>query len=168
MAEPKKETVRIVLPTRTPITPIRRPPTITPVPASEAAVETPTVLPRRPPTITPTNTSPLVQPLPKPPGKEEERAPSVPAEIPSIHDGPKNETGRIDVLARPNPTAPPTINLTKTQPLAVDPPTGVQLPVIITSKPLAAAGPIPRPLCWALLGVSTVIFLIQIWNYVVS
>jgi hypothetical protein len=59
--------------------------------------------------------------------------------------------------------------MTKTQPLLVHPPPGVQTaPVIITSKPLAPVDAIPRPLCWALLGISTVIFLIQIWNYVVS
>jgi hypothetical protein len=27
---------------------------------------------------------------------------------------------------------------------------------------------IPRPLAWSLLGISAAIFLIQIWNYVVS
>src|SRR5947209_2460369 len=81
MAEPKKETVRIalpprpeqagsapgieerdtariVLPTRTPVTPIRRPPNIAPLPASEATADQPTIL-RRPP---PANTSPLLQP----------------------------------------------------------------------------------------------------------
>ena len=160
MAEPKKETVRIalpprpeqagsapgieerdtariVLPTRTPVTPIRRPPNITPLPASEATADQPTIL-RRPPTIIPANTSPLLQPLPKPPG--------------------------------PAATPAPAINMTKTQPLLIHPlPTAVQpAPVIITSKPLAPLDAIPRPLCWAVLGISALIFLIQIWNYVVS
>src|SRR5213075_1595527 len=165
----KRETARIVLPTRTPITPIRRPPTITPMPAAEAAVETPTILPRRPPTIAPANTSPLLQPLPKPPGAENENAAIPAAASPLIHRGPKKETARISVLPRPMPTAAPAINMTKTQPLLVHPTAGVpSAPVIITSKPLAPLDVIPRPLCWALLGISALIFLIQIWNYVVS
>jgi hypothetical protein len=164
-----RETTRIVLPTRTPITPVRRPPKITPMPATEAAAETPTILPRQPPAITPTNSSPLLQPLPKPPSVENENAPVPPAESPSIHRGPKKETARISVLPRPTPTAAPAINMTKTQPLLVHPTAGVpSAPVIITSKPLAPPDVIPRPLCWALLGISALIFLIQIWNYVVS
>jgi hypothetical protein len=166
----KRETARIVLPTRTPITPIRRlPPKITPMPAAEAPAETPTILPRRPPTIAPTNTSPLLQPLPKPPGVENENAAIPAAASPSVHRGPKKETARISVLARPTPTPAPAINMTKTQPLVVHPTAGVPTaPVIITSKPLAPFDVIPRPLCWALLGISALIFLIQIWNYVVS
>ncbi len=170
-SEAKRETARIVLPARAPVTPIRRePPKITPLPAAEANVETPTILPRRPPTITP-GTSPLLQPLPKPPGTQNDNGPVPPAavESPSINRGPKKETARISVLPRPTPTAAPAINMTKTQPLLVQPAPVVQTaPVIITSKPLAQLDVIPRPLCWTLLGISTVIFLIQIWNYVVS
>ena len=171
-SEPKRETARIVLPARAPVTPIRRePPKITPLPAATGNAPTPTILPRRPPTITP-NPSPLLQPLPKPPGLENENGPVPRAavESPSVNRGPKKETARISVLPRPTPTAAPAINMTKTQPLLVHPPTtAVQTaPVIITSKPLAQLDVIPRPLCWALLGISAVIFLIQIWNYVVS
>jgi hypothetical protein len=167
---PKAETTRIVLPTRTPVTPIRRPPTITPLPAAEKIADAPTIL-RRPPTITPANTSPLLQPLPKPPGGEVENAPVPPSEMPMMHRGPKKETARISILPKPAATPAPAINMTKTQPLLVHPPAtaGVQTaPVIITSKPLAQLDTIPRPLCWAVLGISVLIFLIQIWNYVVS
>jgi len=168
----KQETTRIVLPTRAPVTPIRRlPPKITPMPAAEApTAETPTIL-RRPPTITPATSSPLLQPLPKPPGIAIENAPisPAPAESPSVNRGPKKETARITILPKPAPSAAPTINMTKTQPLLMHPPVGGQpAPVIITSKPLAPLDTIPRPLCWALLGISAAIFLIQIWNYVVS
>ncbi|HSV62957.1 MAG TPA: hypothetical protein VLH83_06395 [Chthoniobacterales bacterium] len=167
----KGETTRIVLPTRTPVTPIRRPPTITPLPAAEttATPDAPTIL-RRPPTIQPAPTSPLLQPLPKPPGDGDENAPTPPTEIPSVHRGPKKETARISILPKPAATTAPAINMTKTQPLLVRPPaTGVQAaPVIITSKPLAPLDAIPRPLCWTVLGISALIFLIQIWNYVVS
>jgi len=166
----KGETTRIVLPTRTPVTPIRRPPTITPLPAAETTADTPTpTILRRPPAITPA-TSPLLQPLPKPPGDRDEIAAVLPTEIPSVHRGPKKETARISILPKPAATPAPAINMTKTQPLLVHPPaTGVQAaPVIITSKPLAPLDTIPRPLCWAVLGISALIFLIQIWNYVVS
>lgn len=145
--EAQHDTVRIVLPTRNPVTPIRHlPPKITPLPASDSSGETSAALPRRPATITP-NTS-LVLPLPKPPGIEKENGPIRPApvESPKGNRGPMQETARISVLPRPAPAAP----------------------VIITSKPLSQLDVITRPLCWALLGISAVIFLIQIWNYVVS
>ena len=46
---------------------------------------------------------------------------------------------------------------------------GIQpAPMVITSRPSNSAEAISRPLCWVLLGISTLIFLIQIWNYVVS
>ena len=173
----KRDTARIVLPSRTPVTPIRRlPPKITPLPATGTAPEPPSVLPRRPPVISP-NTSPLLQPLPKPPGVEEreEAVRAVPpvrderSASPSVNRGPKNETARISILPRPAPVAPPAINMTKTQPLLVQPAATTPVaPVVITSRPIVPLETIPRPLCWTLLAISAVIFLIQIWNYVVS
>ncbi|MFL6589125.1 MAG: hypothetical protein ACJ8M4_03035 [Chthoniobacterales bacterium] len=59
--------------------------------------------------------------------------------------------------------------MTKTQPVLIHPTPGIQpAPVVITSRPIARAEAIPRSLCWTLLAISAVIFLIQIWNYVVS
>src|SRR3954471_7841795 len=87
----KRDTARIVLPTRAPVAPISRlPPKITPLPAADATTGAPTILPRRPPVITPGGTSPLLQPLPKPAGveKDAESARS-PAISPSVHRGPK-------------------------------------------------------------------------------
>jgi len=204
MAEPKKETVRIALPSRseatdstpttrkpdttrislasrTPIIPIRRlPPTITPLSTNEMTGETPTVLPRRPPVISPPSASSLLQPLPKPPGIErpaESGAATQPVRplrdettsASSVNRGPKNETARISVLPLPIPAPRPAVNMTKTQPLLVQPAGGIQpAPVVITSRPIAGSETISRPLCWMLFGVSAVIFLIQIWNYVVS
>jgi hypothetical protein len=135
MTEPKKETVsspgtekrdatRIVLPTRTPVP--RLPPKIMPASAAE---------------------SPLLQPLPKPPGVD----------------------ARISILAGPVSAPAPAINLTKTEPLRVHPAASPPAaPLIITTKPLPRVDAIPRSLCWGLFAISTVIFLIQIWNYVVS
>jgi hypothetical protein len=88
---------------------------------------------------------------------------------PSIHRGPKKETARISVLPRPAPVAAPAINMTKTQPLLIHPAGTVPVaPVVITSKPVAPVDAIPRSLAWGLVAISAVIFLIQIWNYVVS
>lgn len=173
----KHDTARIVLPSRTPITPIRRlPPKITSLPSVEAVPETQAVAPRRPPTLAPSS-SPLLQPLPKPPGveKESEEVRPVPpirdegAPAPAVNRGPKQETARISILPRPTPAGPAPINMTKTQPLIVQPTAATPVaPVVITSRPLPSLDAIPRPLCWTLLAVSAVIFLIQIWNYVVS
>jgi hypothetical protein len=59
--------------------------------------------------------------------------------------------------------------MTKTQPLLIHPADTVPVaPVVITSRPVAPVDAIPRSLAWGLLGISAVIFLIQIWNYVVS
>src|SRR5438045_3728412 len=128
----KRDTARIVLPSRTPVTPIRRlPPTITPLPSSEQTPEAPTILPRRPPVVAPAS-SPLLQPLPNPPGTEANADPgAVIRPVPPVRDdsaiassvnrGPKKETARISVLPRPTPTAAPAINMTKTQPLLIHP-----------------------------------------------
>jgi hypothetical protein len=140
MAEPKKDTVRIALPSRTPATPIRRlPPAITPLPSAEPAAEAPSALPRRPPFTPPVSpaSSPLLQPLPKTAHDESVTA------APSVSSGPKNDTARISFLPRPAPE-------------------------VMTSRPVPPVDAIPRSLAWGLLGVSAVIFLIQIWNYVVS
>ena len=203
MAEPKKETVRIalpprpdktppspssrdtariVLPSRTPVAPLRRlPPKITPLPSADSATESPTISLRRPPIAPPpaAATSPLLQPLPKPPGEEigaESRAAitplplvSEPRPAGSTQPGPKKETARISILPRPTAAPAPTINMTKTQPLLIRPAAGVQpAPVVITARPLDPFEAIPRSFCWGLFGIAALIFLIQIWNYVVS
>jgi len=178
----KHDTARIVLPSRSPVTPIRRlPPTITSLPSAESAAEAPSVLPRRPPFMPPVSpaSSPLLQPLPKPPGMETNPSSAIRpvppardengAATPSVNRGPKQETARISVLPRPAPVARPAINMTKTQPLLIHPTGSAPVaPVVITSRPVAPVDAIPRSLAWGLLAVSAVIFLIQIWNYVVS
>jgi hypothetical protein len=63
--------------------------------------------------------------------------------------GPKQETARINIL--PGPVESSSVG-----------------PAVITSQPPVPIETIPRALCWALVGISAVIFLIQIWNYVVS
>jgi hypothetical protein len=132
----KHDTVRIVLPSRTPPTPVRRvPPAISPRCSPIAP----------PPAVA---ASPLLHPLPKPPGPEtsaEPRAAITPLPpVPELRSarptpsGPKKETARITIVPRP------------------------------TAKPLDPFDALPRPFCWGLFGIVTLIFLIQIWNYVVS
>jgi hypothetical protein len=200
MAEPKKETVRIVLPPRpetrqdpqdggakdtarivlpsqTPAIPPRRlPPTIKPPsPARvEPAAESPTASLRRLPVQAPqSSASPVLQPLPKPvapdptPGA---MGPAAPGNFTGISPSPKKETARIAVLPKPAAVPKPRVNMTKTQPLIMRPTPVVQAaPVIVTTS--SAPDPfdsIPRSLCWLLLGISALIFFIQIWNYAVS
>jgi len=82
---------------------------------------------------------------------------------------PKNETARISILPRPSPRIAPALNPTKREPLLVPSADSVQpAPVVIPSRPIAPVDATPPPLYWALLGISALIFLIQIWNYVVS
>ncbi|MFL6519085.1 MAG: hypothetical protein ACJ8NS_02595 [Chthoniobacterales bacterium] len=69
-------------------------------------------------------------------------------------DAPKNETARISILPRPPRVA-----------------FGISTesaPVTETLQPVAPIDTISRPLCWTMFGISALIFLIQIWNYVVS
>jgi hypothetical protein len=147
MTEPKKESVRTPLPAR----PDKPAPTASVVKPSPVRI----LLPSRTPC--PAAVSPLLRPLPEPPGSEisgESKACMTPVpvapEIPppsSIHRGPKNETARISILARQAPAPAPSID---------------------TAKPADPFAAIPRSLCWTLFGIAVLIFLIQIWNYVVS
>jgi hypothetical protein len=78
---------------------------------------------------------------------------------------PKKETARITVL--PDPPAKPAVQMKKTQPL-------IDLPAVERPAPTVTVTPeprplridqIPTPLCWALLAVSAVVLILQIWNY---
>jgi len=55
----------------------------------------------------------------------------------------------------------------KNQPLITMPEsTSQSAPLTVAAKDTSAmVDAIPMPLCWTLLGVSTVILIIQIWNY---
>ena len=68
--------------------------------------------------------------------------------------GLKKETARLAILPKP-PIAPsPALNSTQTSPLPV--------------HPALASGSIPRSFSWVVFGLAALIFLIQIFNYVVS
>ena len=81
---------------------------------------------------------------------------------------PKKETARIAVLPDPRPKVLPAVQIKKAQPLVTTPEITVQnAPFAVATKDVGAmVNAIPMPLCWMLLGVSTVILIIQIWTYI--
>ena len=84
--------------------------------------------------------------------------------------GLKKETARIGIL--PNQPSAPIAQMKKTQPLSRMPETiPPSAPLDIASAPepdvveQPAASDLPMAFCWALLSLSAVILLIQIWTY---
>jgi hypothetical protein len=81
--------------------------------------------------------------------------------------GPKQDMARIPLTPQPPSRPLPTIQMKKTQPLIAMPqlaPESASIPVAFGEE--SAADAIPMPLCWLLLGVSTVVLVIQIWTYI--
>jgi hypothetical protein len=197
--EPKKETVRITLPTRPP----NQPPAtgsegrdtaqidLAGPQSNDAAPLSPTVPSRAPPRPSLAQTPlppapaqrvappPLSRPVPPPlpsggsasgavasPPSSAPKVPPPPAPVP-LGPGPKKETARISVLPVSAARATPSVEMKKTQPLVTMPaPTPQAAPLTVapgTTQPIADE--IPISVCWALLGVSAVILIIQIWNY---
>jgi hypothetical protein len=83
-----------------------------------------------------------------------------------VPSGPKKETARITVLPD-QPKVSGSVQMKKTQPLISMPvPTAPVTPVNVAPKEAAPkVDAISIPVCWALLGTSAAILLIQIWNY---
>jgi hypothetical protein len=149
--EPKKETTRI-----------------SPVPAAADKPTDPNTksrdtvriqLPlREPPVHGFAEPQPAVQEVTPPQFYQPPQSPGAPAsasvtpapDLPST--GPTKETVRIPLSA---------VQMKKTQPL-------VAMPEVAPESPSIAVAPVeknPMPLLWALLGVSAVILIIQIWTY---
>jgi hypothetical protein len=80
---------------------------------------------------------------------------------------PKKETARIALLPDPRPKALPAVQMKKAQPLVTTPEITLQTPALAVAMKDTGAmvDAIPMPLCWTLVGVSTVILIIQIWTY---
>ena len=80
----------------------------------------------------------------------------------------KKETARVGAPMTPEikPIAGP-VQMKKTQPLVTMPESTAppSVPLTVTSEAQPAVEGIPMPLCWAVVGVSAVILIIQIWNY---
>ena len=139
MPEPNdanKETVRIAPPTRKPAA------------AENARIN----LPARPPV------TPAAPPAGAP--QEERRLPSPPPD--SQIEGPKKETANVVEAARRT-----AVEMKKTQPLITmpEPESTPAVPLTFTSEPQLPSQEIPLGLCWAVLIVSAVILILQIWNY---
>jgi hypothetical protein len=68
-------------------------------------------------------------------------------------------------LPEVKPAAP--VQMKKTQPLVTMPEVTAppSVPLTVTSEPPPVVEPISAPLCWAVLGVSGLILIVQIWNY---
>jgi hypothetical protein len=79
---------------------------------------------------------------------------------------PKKETARIAIMPEPR-SAPATVKMSKTQPLITAPePMRETAPISIEpASSSEAIESIPVPLCWALVGISALIFIIQVWTY---
>jgi len=175
--EPKKETVRIALtpPSGKPVEgretvritlPSRPPASNTPLPPAGTTARPPVARPL----IPPAPDKPVQPPKFVPPLISAVANPAVaPLPNPSLVAGPKKETARITVLPDP-PPAPPSVQMKKTQPLINMPAASVPLPVSPVTVPdkrqTGMTSEIPMAFCWALLGVSAVVLLIQILNYI--
>ena len=154
-----KRAIAPIFSAQTPTIPTRRCPPTSPV-GTDPRTESP-IAPLRPPRPT---VPPVLHPLSKPAGapqaQSEAEAPLLPRAQAAQNFGnvpdqpsPKKETARFNILPRPPPPA-----------------ATVQLPpgAVATSKAIDGFDSIPRWFCWGLLGLSALIFLIQIWNYALS
>ena len=170
--EPKKETVRIAA---------------APLPATKSAGAGDTAritLPTRPPANgpPPPAAKPLIPPAPSQPAQASRFVPpplpSVAKSNPAVSNtataplpitqpplSPKKETARVAVLPTP---APATVQMKKTQPLIGMPPAAASkvTPVTVAPEMPGIADKMPIALCWTLVGVSAVILIIQILNYI--
>ena len=110
---------------------------------------------------------PAVPTVVQPPGSPPVSAtpPSLDIEPTSPANVPQQETARV--AAPPARKMTRTVRMSKTQPLMAMPLSAAQAaPVkVADSPPEAIIDSIPTPFCWALLGVSDVTFLIQLWTY---
>ncbi len=156
------------LPVRPPVssvngTPPLAPPPVRP-PLSPSAARTPPPNLPPPPVI---RGNPSTLPPPNPAAKG-----IYPTVAGSVESGPKKETARISLMPEAAAAPAPLVNMKKTQPLMTSPPRSISTmsmpPVAHPANAGATVHSISLPLCWALLGLSAVTFLIQIWNYFVG
>ncbi|MGI8432587.1 MAG: hypothetical protein ACR2MW_09915 [Chthoniobacterales bacterium] len=94
----------------------------------------------------------------------------VPPPRPTVGDrtaaaSPRKETARIG--ATPDSPMKATVRLGTTQPLNIPPVGAIRtMPAPVAPvPPVALVESVPATFCWALLGVSALILLIQLWTY---
>ena len=172
--EPKEQTVRIDLPPQSGSKPpgqvtksretVRvqlgpRQPSDSPQRFRPLADELPPRTPTEPPPLV---SKPAAQVLTSPEGVAAPSAPPPVAILPeALSSGPKKETARVARMPD-SPSKPvSTVQMKKTQPLIAMPHAAPRS----TSIAVAPEEKSAMPLCWALLGVSAVILIIQIWTY---
>ncbi len=162
-----RDTVRITLPTRAPASP-------PPLPANPPGAGTPGP-PMAKPLIPPAPTKPVQAPRfvppPVPPAAKSNapvpNTPAAPLPVATPSVSPKKETARIATLPGPA-SAPAFMQMKKTQPL-IDRPAAAApavTRVTVASQTAGIVDQLPTTLCWALVGVSAVILIIQILNYI--
>jgi hypothetical protein len=80
---------------------------------------------------------------------------------------PRKETARVALPAEPSTQSSPSMEMKKTQPLFTMPEAAeaAATPLTVTSDAEERIETIPIALCWAVLAVSTLLLIIQIWNY---
>jgi hypothetical protein len=178
--EPKKETVRIPLtppsaaqspkaPDTVRITLPTRPPASAPPPPNPPGAGTPRP-PIAKPLVPPARNKPVQDPrLVPPPLPPDAKSNAPPASSP-VTPPPvslKKETARITALPDPAP-APASVQMKKTQPLIGMPAATAPAGTGVAAAPETAGivDQLPMTLCWALVGVSAVILIIQILNYI--
>jgi len=183
--EPKKETVRIPVtpphaaqspeaPDTVRITLPTRPLASAPPPANPPGAGTPRP-PIAKPLIPPAPNKPVQTPRSVPPplppdAKSSATAPNA-ASAPSPATPPpvslKKETARVTVLPDRAP-APASVQMKKTQPLTDMPAAAAAAvtPVAVARETAGIIDQLPTTLCWALVGLSAVILIIQILNYI--
>jgi hypothetical protein len=175
--EPKKETVRIALPQE----PVAKPRDTVRIqlPPGQSPNNLPHHYPLgapRPPAEAVVPPSPFALPETSLAAAPEPVIPSAPAPAPdprsvsaapeSVSPGPRKETARVPVMPEPPAMPAPAVEMKKTQPLFAMPQITPQRPSIaVTAAEKGEENAIPMPICWVLLGVSTVILIIQILTY---
>ena len=172
----QRETVRINLPSRAPGDPstssqiaapasgpvlpglgqVPKPPSF-PVPS----IAEPDPSPLHSPSIVESTVdSPLIPPPAPTVGQK-----TLPAAITPTRAAPKKETARITMAAEPRP-AKATVKMSKTQPLITAPDPNLEAaPISIEPSPGNAIESIPVLFGWALVAVSALVFIIQVWTY---
>ena len=187
-----RDTIRINLPSRAPSNPSASSQALKPPPLPAAVVARAPVLPglgqppKAPSFPVPSIAEPLPSPLhspsivessvdpplvpPAPPVvlKKAAPVPLIPPPTPPMaaSPGPRKETARIAIMPEPR-AAPATVKMSKTQPLITAPePMSETAPISIEPEHShETIESIPVPLCWALVGISALIFIIQVWTY---
>lgn len=156
-----RDTMRIKLPARSPSTSSDPPASTAPTPLPPKAPPAPPSAPVSPPERPVASAAPPVN------------IPAI-AKLPGLSPSPppvgsqslKKETARVTPRLDQSAKPAPMVQMKKTQPLITMPESAPQIaPLTVARETATIVDAIPKPLCWAVLSMSAVILIIQIWNY---